>query len=408
MQRPRTARLAVLALGAIAACPALVHAAAPAAAAPAAAPSGPQEFAIDDPAFFTAPTPIPAGDHGDLVRFQAVDTSFVDTYRIMYLTQSVSGAPTVATALVAVDEERAPFGGYPVLLYGHGSIGLADACAPSVAVGSINDEHAQEFDSVSSATSQGYAVVAADYEGLGGPGRHPYLVGISEGRSMLDAGSPHGRFLACTSARTPPMLGFSQGGHAALWATQLAPEWTPGQPITGTVLAAPASEVVEYVQAGVADPANAAAPVSVIAGLAAAYPEAQAAIGTVLTPAGQELVALMDEHCFDESVTMPAGALLAADPLTVEPFASLIAAQTAGTAASPTPVLILHGDADMNVPLALSDQLVTRLCAAGQVVERRVLPGQTHFIALTIASRDGIPWLDGLRAGTPAVNSCPA
>ena len=204
------------------------------------------------------------------------------------------------------------------------------------------------------------------------------------------------------------MLGFSQGGHAALWATQLAPEWTPGQPITGTVLAAPASEVVEYVQAGVADPANAAAPVSVIAGLAAAYPEAQAAIGTVLTPAGQELVALMDEHCFDESVTMPAGALLAADPLTVEPFASLIAAQTAGTAASPTPVLILHGDADINVPLALSDQLVARLCAAGQVVERRVLPGQTHFIALTIASRDGIPWLDGLRAGTPAVNSCPA
>ena len=143
---------------------------------------------MDDPAFFTAPAPIPAGAHGDLVRFQPVDTSFVDTYRIMYLTQSVSGAPTVATALVAVDEERAPFGGYPVLLYGHGSIGLADACAPSVAVGSINDEHAQEFDSVSSATSQGYAVVAADYEGLGGPGRHPYLVGISEGRSMLDAG----------------------------------------------------------------------------------------------------------------------------------------------------------------------------------------------------------------------------
>ena len=86
----------------------------------------------------------------------------------------------------------------------------------------------------------------------------------------------------------------------------------------------------------------------------------------------------------------------------------MIAAQTAGAAAAPTPMLILHGDADMNVPLALSDQLLARLCAAGQVVERRVLPGQTHFIALTMASLDGIPWLDGLRAGTPAVNSCPA
>ena len=171
---------------------------------------------MDDAAFFTAPAPIPVGAHGYLVRFQPVDTSFVDTYRIMYLTQSVSGVPTVATAILAVDEERAPFGGYPVLLYGHGSIGLADSCAPSAAVGSINDEHAQEFDSVSSATSQGYAVVAADYEGLGGPGRHPYLVGISEGRSMLDAGVAARQVPGVYLSPDTAILGFSQGGHAAV------------------------------------------------------------------------------------------------------------------------------------------------------------------------------------------------
>ena len=403
MLRPTTARLAVLALAVIAASPTLADAATPTTTVPAApattvpvapataaaptttapaASSGPQEFALDDPAFFTAPAPIPAGNHGDLVRFQPVDTSFVETYRIMYLTESVSGAPTVATAILAVDEERAPFGGYPVLLYGHGSIGMADSCAPSAAIGTLDDDRAQEFDSVSSATSHGYAVVGPDYEGLGGPGRHPYLVGISEGRSMLDAGLAARHVPGVYLSPETSVLGFSQGGHAALWATQLAPQWTPTQPITGTILAAPASEVIEYVQSGVADPANAAAPVSVIAGLAAAYPDAQAAIGTVLTAAGQELVTAMDEHCFDESIQMPAGPLLAADPLAVEPFASLIAAQTAGTVASPTPMLILHGDADMNVPLALSDQLLGRLCAAGQTVERRVLAGQNHFIAL--------------------------
>ena len=333
------------------------------------------------------------------MRFQAVDTSFVDTYRIMYLTQSVSGAPTVATALVAVDEERAPFGGYPVLLYGHGSIGLADACAPSVAVGSINDEHAQEFDSVSSATSQGYAVVAADYEGLGGPGRHPYLVGISEGRSMLDAGLAARQVPGVYLSPDTAMLGFSQGGHAALWATQLAPEWTPGQPITGTVLAAPASEVVEYVQAGVADPANAAAPVSVIAGLAAAYPEAQAAIGTVLTPAGQELVALMDEHCFDESVTMPAGALLAADPLTVEPFASLDrgADRRHGRLADPgaDPPRRRRHERPAGAERPVGHPAVRR--RPGGRAPRASRPDPLHRPDDRVA--DGIPWLDGLRAG---------
>ena len=32
----------------------------------------------------------------------------------------------------------------------------------------------------------GYAVVRTDYEGLGTPGDHPYLIGVSEGRSVLD------------------------------------------------------------------------------------------------------------------------------------------------------------------------------------------------------------------------------
>ena len=33
----------------------------------------------------------------------------------------------------------------------------------------------------------GYVVAATDYEGLGTPGLHPFLVGESEGRSVLDA-----------------------------------------------------------------------------------------------------------------------------------------------------------------------------------------------------------------------------
>ena len=33
----------------------------------------------------------------------------------------------------------------------------------------------------------GSIVAATDYEGMGTPGPHPYLVGISEGRSGLDA-----------------------------------------------------------------------------------------------------------------------------------------------------------------------------------------------------------------------------
>jgi hypothetical protein len=35
--------------------------------------------------------------------------------------------------------------------------------------------------------AKGYVVVATDYPGLGTPGIHPYLIGISEARAVLDS-----------------------------------------------------------------------------------------------------------------------------------------------------------------------------------------------------------------------------
>ena len=41
--------------------------------------------------------------------------------------------------------------------------------------------------------SQGYVVVATDYPGLGTDGIHPYLIGESEGRAVLELGARRAR-----------------------------------------------------------------------------------------------------------------------------------------------------------------------------------------------------------------------
>jgi dipeptidyl aminopeptidase/acylaminoacyl peptidase len=63
----------------------------------------------------------------------------------------------------------------------------------------------------------GYAVVQTDYEGLGTPGDHPYLIGVSEGRSVLDMVRA-ARKLDSSLGKRVVIAGHSQGGHAALWA----------------------------------------------------------------------------------------------------------------------------------------------------------------------------------------------
>src|SRR5262245_41464448 len=312
----------------------------------AAPPAGPVEYATGDRTFYEVPDPIPAGEHGDLIRWQVVEASFTHRYRIMYLSETIAGAPTVVTALVEAPDDIAPFGGWKLLLYGHGTTGLADICAPSMAVdGDLADgDFANEFESIGNATNEGWVVAATDYEGLGGPGSHPMLVGVSEGRSMLDAGRAARQIPGLYVGDTTAVAGFSQGGHAALWATQLAAEWTPEQPIVGTVVGAAASEVAALASWAASQPQLSALTVGIIAGLATVNPEALANLGQVLTPAGLDLIGQWDAHCFNEELGLQ-GPFVAADPAGVEPFASLMAANTAGTVATPTPLLIFHSDA---------------------------------------------------------------
>ena len=70
----------------------------------------------------------------------------------------------------------------------------------------------------------GYAVVRTDYEGLGTPGAHPYLIGRSEGHSVLDAVRA-ARRLDTRLGKRVVISGHSQGGQPALWAASLAPKY---------------------------------------------------------------------------------------------------------------------------------------------------------------------------------------
>ncbi|OPG75723.1 lipase, partial [Pseudomonas ogarae] len=75
-----------------------------------------------------------------------------------------------------------PAQGWPLLAWAHGTLGIADACAPSWT--GWRDRDAAY---INRWLAHGFAVVATDYQGLGGPGPHPYTFWQAEGRSVLDS-----------------------------------------------------------------------------------------------------------------------------------------------------------------------------------------------------------------------------
>ena len=90
---------------------------------------------------------------------------------------------------------------------------------------------------------RGYIVAATDYPGLGTPGPHPYLVGASEGRAVLDSLRAARELPGAAASSRVGIWGHSQGGQAALYAASLAKEYAPELELAGVAVAAPATDL---------------------------------------------------------------------------------------------------------------------------------------------------------------------
>src|SRR3954451_11868524 len=167
---------------------------------------------------------------------------------VKYRSVGVDGKPITVSGTVSLPKGKAPKNGWPVSSYDHGTTGIADQCAPSR---DATDNPAHLYNSyvyplLNRWLKAGYAVARTDYQGLGTPGIHQYLVGTSEGRSTLDIVRAAHKLNTHVSNRFA-ISGHSQGGHAALWGAFLAPKWTPDLKLRGTVAFAPASHISELV-----------------------------------------------------------------------------------------------------------------------------------------------------------------
>ncbi|HAV4974200.1 alpha/beta hydrolase [Acinetobacter baumannii] len=175
--------------------------------------------------------------------------SSILTYKML----GQSGQEVQATSLVFTPNTQPPVGGWPIVLWAHGTTGVADVCAPSKAALTESTK-----DLISKLLAAGYVVVAPDYEGLGTPGIHPFLNVKSEAFSITDAVVATRNYLSQRNLLTSKKwltVGHSQGGHAALGAAQYASR--AQLDYKGTVAVAPASNLGFILVAGEQSVANA-------------------------------------------------------------------------------------------------------------------------------------------------------
>ncbi len=354
-------------------------------------------------AFYTPPNSTASGTHGSVIWARKLTNDAAlpaagHNYLVLYWSVTAAGKKVAVSGTLALPKGKPPRGGWPLVSWAHGTTGVADVCAPSRNSATFPEHTGLETANtlLKGWVKRGYAVAQTDYQGLGTPGPHAYLIGRPEARAVIDMARAAHR-LTPTLTRKWLAMGHSQGGHATLYSTRYAKGWAPELPLAGAIALAPASHLPE--QAQVLVKLTGTLPFAGIVSIVVRGAQAAGYEGTdqLLSDLAVSKLPLTESLCLS-ALDDALSTLQVQD--TFRPTASLGSFLAILTANDPdslklkTPVLILQGTADTTVLPAFTDQLVTSLKANGASVTYDKFEGKTHGTVLAASQSDALKWAE--------------
>jgi len=319
-----------------------------------------------------------------------------------YLMDGVTGGTSNAKALLFEPMSDAPTDGHPLVVWAHGTTGIANSCAPSSQPNRYINTSA-----VNQLLGAGYAVMVPDYEGFGTEQIHPYYVRKSHANSILDAIPAVHKITGVNVSDDWAVVGHSQGGHVALAAardTQL-----PAYPLQAVVALAPGTDLVALSQFAFDEIDRASQSGNVVEAanrlffmnLYGAYiAHASSIVDPTFDPKimfGDTVANLIDIALDEPNCGDYAAALLSAlrqhafSGGTIEDFAGLkrdwhtlqrigprLAAESMGDEAQSMPLLIVQGNADEQVPVKATSEFAAKQTSLGTDITYFELDGADH------------------------------
>ena len=365
------------------------------------------------PPFYTWSDPVPP-EPGKLLRVEPLEERLKleqsgRAARFLYSSESFSGEAVAVSAAAFLPSGRTPEGGWPVIAWSHGTVGIADLCAPSWRGRSPRDLNYLNY-----WLEQGYAVVATDYEGLGTPGPHPYLHCKAAAMGNIDAVAA-AQELGWSLSKRWLVTGQSQGGHAALCTAVEASVRAPSLEFVGTLATAPGVSFLKS-YSGQHTPGD--SPMRYlgvvllnVTGMETFTPTFSAEQS--LTPEARAMLPRVNEACV--FTLLREGAALGLTTSTT--FTHIPFSETPGVKDAVKhmeipavrlrePLLIAQGTEDTMTPLPLANAYAQEHCEVGTQLTYLVYDGEEHSGPMRVGREDFSKWVAARFRGDASPGNC--
>lgn len=332
---------------------------------------------------------------------------------LTYRMTSVTGKVVPATGLLLLPKSKPPRNGWPFVVYGHVTTGAADSCAPSrVTKSSEAYEYMTRGDAIATRLLEaGVAVLRPDFEGIGVPGPHPYLIGRSLATSTVDMVRAARRY-ETRLGRDWVVAGHSEGGVGALFTASAKQQLPAGTRLRGAVAFTPVTQTATELKLlrnvplrvpMVTDGFSALAGL-LIGGASTVDPEFR----KMVTNGGLSATALtkvphLEQRCLPGLTAADSWGGLAPSaipgPRGAEAVSRLAAVLTANDPAGLTiraglPVRIDAGITDLVAPLPFTDALASRYRSQGvDLTYTRWLGGHPEVVKEGYAAAPSVAWM---------------
>jgi pimeloyl-ACP methyl ester carboxylesterase len=360
--------------------------------------------------FYRAPPSEAAGTPGTLVRQELIDGAPLGatTYRVLYRSTGLDDKPILVSGVVIVPPGDPPPGGRPIVAWAHPTSGVVSRCAPSLAIFLF-----EQIQGLRSFVRDGYVVAATDYPGLGTPGPHPYLVGISEARAVIDSVRVAATMPGAGGGRKFLVWGHSQGGHAALFAGITAKTYAPELDLLGVAAAAPATDLVRLMNEDIDSVGGKNITAMTLWSWQRVF---DAKIDKVVDPRAIPAIDQLVQECIEGPFDLRRRQLTeqpleqyfltTKHPSDVEPWHTLLAENSPGPLPPEIPIFLAQGIDDVIIHPKVTQDYAAKLCRAGSKVRLLSMPNIGHGRAAQASTQDMLEWTSDRFAGKPAPDDC--